>query len=91
MEQDLAGGCSQKLCLKSHVAEPYQRGLGDPGATPLPFMSLVSPFGDDYEQLGLLCCGLGQREAEVSSVWRTLSLLQLCSSARQEVSSRLGL
>ncbi|KAI4588129.1 hypothetical protein MJG53_002537 [Ovis ammon polii x Ovis aries] len=44
----------------------------------------VSPFGDDYEQLGLLCCGLGQREAEVSSVWRTLSLLQLCSSARQE-------
>lgn len=61
MEQDLAGGCSQKLCLKSHVAEPYQRGLGDPGATPLPFMSLVSPFGDDYEQLGLLCCGLGAK------------------------------
>lgn len=40
MEQDLAGGCGQKLCLKSRIAEPLPERTGGPLG---PLLCLFSP------------------------------------------------
>lgn len=54
LEQGLGGGRRQKLCLKSHISGSlYQRTLGDPGATCLPFLDLSVPTVDNWDSSAL--------------------------------------